>query len=145
MNQEKIDISSSAGQTYLTLLQGTISSMRSNSALCKTLCVTLVAAVGAIAVTAQNSIVLLICILPIVLCGVLDAFYLSLEKGYRDKYNMVVQKLRLGELEVTEIYDMSAPTNYLSVGACKEAFTSWAVWLVYCGMLGLVLILNLLL
>lgn len=50
-----IDIDSPAVQTHITSIQGIISRMAGNSAVCKNLCVTLVGTIGAVVLPMAQS------------------------------------------------------------------------------------------
>lgn len=138
MDDKKLDLNSPTVHAYLSLLQGAVNAMRNNSAICKTLCITLVAAVGAIGATAQKPKVLLISIIPILICGLLDIFYLSLEKAYRQKYNEAVEQAKASQISDSAIFNMTPPREYISCKFCLTAFKSWSVWPVYCGTIAII-------
>ena len=130
-DNNSFNIESQAVQTHLTLLQGIINRMANNSLLCKTLCVTLVAGVGAIAAGSEKPKILWISILPILIFCILDTLYLSLEKGYRDKFIDFVKKIQTESLHINDLFDMKPPPDYKSLEASFTAFRSWSVWPFY--------------
>ncbi|MBI4797140.1 MAG: hypothetical protein HY794_00040 [Desulfarculus sp.] len=135
------DIEATNLQTYLTTLQNIINRMAGNSSTCKTLCVTLVSAICAVAAASNKQVILWVSLLPTIIFCLLDMFYLSLEKGFREQYNEIVKKLHEGTLEVKELFIIKPPLNYLSFSRCLTTFKSWSIWLAYPGVLLVVLIL----
>ena len=77
---------------HLTILQGIISRMAANSAMCKAWCVTLVSAILVIIADKGKTEFALLAILPCIMFALLDAFYLGLERGFRDNYKAFVKK-----------------------------------------------------
>lgn len=74
------------GRMYLQMLQGTIERMAANSANCKTWMVTIVSAFMALqcSIKSLNGWISL-GLLPIILFWYLDALYLKLERGFRNR------------------------------------------------------------
>ncbi len=128
-------------QTHLLIIQGVINRMAGNSSTCKILCVTLVAAICAVAASSYNKNILWISILPIVIFCLLDMFYLSLEKGFREQYNLFVKKIHTGEVLDKDFFLVKIPPEYFGFKCCLRAFRSWSIWIVYPGMLIIVFIL----
>lgn len=93
-NSQSVHPDSPAVQSYLTLLQGVITRMGTNSSNCKTLCITLVSAIVVIIADKNKPNFAWIALLPIVLLGLLDAYYLGLEQGFRTTYNEFVKKMQ---------------------------------------------------
>ena len=107
---------SSGVHTHLTILQGVISRMASNSQSCKTWCVTIVAAVFIVSVNTTIDGLSLIALLPALLLGWLDMYYLGLERSFRTSYNKFVAALALG----------TVPSgNLFVVRPTKDDFSSW--------------------
>ena len=78
---EPLTHESASVQSYLSILQGTITRMASNSASCKAWCVTLVSAMLVLIADKEKPDYVWISVVPIVLFVVLDAYYLGLERG----------------------------------------------------------------
>lgn len=133
----KITTNTSGAQTHLNMLQGVISRMAGNSAVCKTLCATLVSTVGAVAYAAESPQGLWIAVIPILLFAFLDARYLALERGFRKTYNNFVERLHKGEVEEVELFKIAPPIGYTKLQALWPALTSWSVWLPYTILLAL--------
>lgn len=74
---------------HLEMIQTIISRMSSNSFYLKGLCVTIVAAICALAVVRSNAIIYLLLLPPIVSLWMIDAHYLHQEKLFRALYNKV--------------------------------------------------------
>jgi hypothetical protein len=74
---------------HLNMIQTVTTRMAGNSATCKNLCMTIVAALLALYANKQVMEYLYICFVPTVLFFFLDAKYLRLERGYRALYNSV--------------------------------------------------------
>lgn len=84
MQMSKVDFESGAVQSYLGILQGVINRMASNSAGCKTWCITLVSAITTVIADKSNSSYVWVALVPISLFLFLDAYYLGLEQRFRD-------------------------------------------------------------
>ena len=74
---------------HLEMIQAIISRMSSNSFYLKGLCVTIVAAICALAVVRSNAIIYLLLLPPIVSLWMMDAHYLHQEKLFRALYDKV--------------------------------------------------------
>lgn len=124
------DIFSNDDRAYLTMLQGNITRMATNSLYCKVLC-------GAfIPVLASSSILqgytFLVCALLLLVASLyLDVLYLSLEKAYRDKYNKYYKSVLSSDNSIrNQIFDMN-PSGYLNFDNKLKALKSWSIWIPY--------------
>ncbi len=142
-NEIKATVESPEVHAHLGLLQGVINRIAGNSALCKTLCVTMVAAVAAIAASAGSAAALWVAVFPLAACAVLDAAYLSQEKGFRATYNRTVEKLHNGELTQTQLFIIEPEKGYAKPRKLLEAAGSWSVWGLYGAFALLLLIIGL--
>jgi hypothetical protein len=123
-------------QAHLTLLQGVIQRMASNSASCKAWCITLVSAILVIVADKAKPQYAFIALVPVLLFFVLDAYYLGLEKGFRESYSSFIQKLHDGRLRPEDLYVIA-----LSKGVQKHtlrALISFSIWPFYGTLLGMV-------
>ena len=103
---------------HLKLIQAVITRMAGNSFLIKGWSVTLVAGLGAIAKTQNEAGVAWIAAGVVVVFAILDAFYLALERAYRDLYQRVAAdspdvklwslKVHVGYREVVKAFDSLA-------------------------------------
>ena len=95
---------SSAVQTHLNIMQGVINRMAENSRSCKVWCVTLVAATLVLVARTGEPQHALIALVPTGLLWCLDAYYLGLERRFRNSYDYFVDKVHHSELSVVDLY-----------------------------------------
>lgn len=117
--------SESAIQVHLTMLQNVVQRMASNSASCKTWCITIVSAIIVAVADKPNELLLWIAAIPIPAFLLLDAYYLGLERGFRDSYNTFVSRYCSGTLQQEDVFCISPSkdVNWLRM----EAFTSFSI------------------
>jgi hypothetical protein len=129
---DKVTFDSASVTSYLTIIQGVIARMATNSASCKTWCVTLVSAVIVIIADKGKPSYVWISAIPIVLFLVLDSYYLALERLFRALYNTFIRKLHAGTATVEDVFFL-APRSGIAA-TTKEillAMSSIAVWPFY--------------
>ena len=99
MSDNKLEnLSNSAVQAHISMLQGIINRMAANSANCKTWAITILAAMLVLLVESKIcSDKLWICYIPIGLFFFLDCFYLGLERSFIKKQNNFINKIHKGE------------------------------------------------
>ena len=102
-----IECESPAVHSYLNLLQSVISRMATNSAACKTWCITLVSAIVVMLINKDKAHFVFIAVIPAILFATLDCYYLAMEKAFRDKYNIFIKKLHSGTVEKTDLFVIS--------------------------------------
>lgn len=122
----QIDPEAASIQTHLGIIQNVIQRMSTNSTNCKAWCVTLVAAVLVIIADKGKPDYAWIALLPTVVFLALDAYYLALEKGFRNSYNQFVSKLRAGSLTEQDLYSVMPVGNMSKLQL--EAAKSFSVW-----------------
>ncbi len=135
-----VDLDSPAVQSYLRILQGVIGRMASNSAGAKTWCIALVSAIIVVVADKGQPAYVWIALVPVGLFFVLDAYYLGLERQFRDRYNAFIGKLHEGKAEVEDVF-IVIPGGGLTA-SMKAAFIacgSVSVWPFY-GLLALMLL-----
>lgn len=123
---QKITESSASVQTHLGILQGVIERMASNSTSCKAWCITIVSAILVVVADKDKPDYVFIALLPTFLFVLLDAYYLGMEKGFRNSYNQFIIKLHNGSITAEDLYS-AQPTG----GQSKlqwEALKSFSVW-----------------
>lgn len=137
---DKVNYDSPSVQSYLTIIQAVINRMATNSASCKTWCVTLVSAIVVIIADKAKPDYVWISVVPIALFLLLDSYYLALERQFRAIYNDFIQKLHFGNATVDDVFFIAPKTGV--------AATSWnmlcaggsiSVWPFY-GLLALMLL-----
>lgn len=129
---DNISFESPAVQSYLTILQGIINRMASNSSGCKTWCITLVSAVIVIIADKGRPNFIWISVVPISLFFFLDAYYLGLERQFRDVYNGFVRKLHAKNATIEDIFIVNPGSSVIkAIGSTISASVSGAVWPFY--------------
>jgi hypothetical protein len=103
---KKLDETSPSVQAHLAIIQNVVQRMATNSAGCKTWCVTLVAAILVLIADKGKTNLVLLAVLPIVIFGVLDVYYLQLEKGFRNSYNAFITKVHDHALQASDLYSL---------------------------------------
>lgn len=133
-----IDPESASIQTHLGILQGIIQRMASNSSACKAWCVTLVSAVLVIVADKGRPDYAYIAILPTIIFAALDAYYLALEKAFRNSYNDFIINLHNKTLTKESLYSV-IPKGEMST-LQFQSLLSFSVWGLYSSLVLLILI-----
>ena len=120
------DVESSAVQVHLTIMQGVIQRMAENSRYCKVWCVTLASAILVLVARTGEAEHALIALAPTGLFYVLDAYYLGLERAFRQSYGKFVSKLQEGVVTTSDLYEV-APAGSTVVGTFWAMFKSFSV------------------
>ena len=121
-----LDEESSAVQKHLEITQGVINQMAENSRSCKIWCVTLVSAILVLVARIGQPDHMLIALAPAVLFYVLDAYYLSLERGFRRSYDNFVRRIHQRQATISELYTV-APDGSIPRGTLWAMFKSFSV------------------
>lgn len=124
--QSELNHESSAVQKHLEIMQDVINRMAENCRSCKVWCVTLVAATLVLVARTGEADHALIALSPTVLFYVLDAYYLSLERGFRSSYRSFVRRLHEGQLTASGIFYVY-PTGSIWRGTLWAMFRSFSV------------------
>ncbi len=134
----KLDECSPSVQAHLSILQSVIQRMATNSASCKTWCITVVSAILVVIADKNKPEYAFIAFLPTFLFMALDAYYLALEKGFRTAYNNFVQTVHSGNLKVSDLYSVApaGSTNTHQLDAVKSP----SVWGFYIPLMALILL-----
>ena len=123
---QRLDALSPAVHAHLTIMQGVITRMADNSRHCKVWCVTLVAATLVLVARTGEPQHALIALIPTLLFLVLDAYYLALEKAFRNSYDEFVKKLHQGELAPVDIYKVKRiGMGWKLTGRCLRSVSIW--------------------
>ena len=119
-----------AVQTHLQITQSVIQRMASKSASSKAWCIALVSAILVIVATTGKPQYTLIAIIPTVLFLILDTYYLTLEKMFRQSYNSFIEKLHTGKVATSDLYIVS-PSGSMLRGffASLISFSIWPFYL----------------
>src|SRR5947209_4040377 len=127
---------SQAVQAHLGLLQSVIQRMASNSSSCKAWCIALVSAVLVLVADKGKPEYAWIAVIPTLLFLTLDAYYLALERSFRDSYNAFIEKLHRSRIEPADLYAV-VPSGSIFRQFLK-ALRSFSVWPIYVTLLGMI-------
>jgi len=135
---KKSDINSQAVQLHLSITQSVIQRMATNSSSCKAWCITVVSAILVIVADKGKSQYALLAIIPNILFLVLDAYYLSLEKMFRNSYNEFIRKLHNNEITSNDLFAV-VPTGSL-FKTFLRSILSFSIWPFYLTLLIMILL-----
>lgn len=116
-------------QSHLSIMQEVIQRMASNSSSCKAWCITLVSAILVIVADKGKPQYVYISIMPTFLFFILDVYYLSLEKRFRESYKDFVSKLHSNSLTSPDLYDVK-PSDH-SWKLYVQSAKSFSIWPFY--------------
>ena len=137
---KKVNFDSPAVQSYLTILQGVIGRMASNRAGAKIWCIALVSAVIIVMADKGEPRYVWITLVPVCLFFLLDAYYLGLERQFRDRYNDFIGKLLDGNASVEDVFIVNPGGGFAgTMKAVWSACGSVSVW-PFCAVLALMLL-----
>lgn len=130
-----IDANAASVQTHLGMLQGVIGRLANNSASCKAWCVSLTSALVVVVASYDKLQLLGAASLPIVLFCALDAYYLGLERRFRNCYEQFVRKLHDGTAQIDDAFVISPPLRIRGLFVESfEALLSFSIWPFYLGL-----------
>ncbi len=133
MSREPLSVDDSALLKHLDIYQGIIERMANNSASCKKWAITLVAAILVVVAKDESKVGLAwIAIIPIILFGFLDTYYLSLERQFRKSYGDVIKSLHGRTLYSDQLFHVKT-TGRLPRYFLGSIF-SWSIIVFYVGM-----------
>ena len=140
MGNQLLDIDPEAAsiQTHLGIIQNVIQRMSANSSSSKAWCVSLVTAVLVIVADKGRPEYAWIALLPTVVFAALDAYYLALEKAFRNSYNNFIAKTHKKQLTEEDLYAV-VPIGDMSQ-LQLEALKSFSVWGFYLSLIVLIAI-----
>ena len=124
-----LDFGTPAAQSHLEMLQGVIQRMAENSRACKLWSITALSAILFLAARTGVPWHALIALVPLLLFFLLDVYYLSLERRFRDSYEGMLRKLRNGSYGPGDVYQI-APADF-SIGILMRCLRSPSVYLYY--------------
>jgi len=138
--KEDFTENSQSVQSHLTMIQNVIQRMASNSSSSKTWCITLVSAILVIQPDDSMPEYMWITLIPMILFMILDAYYLALEKGFRESYNQFIKKLHKGKLDFDDMFVVK-PTGFIFILFLKS-LCSFSIWPFYGLILSMVVLIN---
>lgn len=118
---------------HLNMVQGIIHRMSANSASCKTWCITVVSALLVLIADKGKPQFVVVAVIPVLLFFILDAYYLSLEKAFRNAHNSFINKLHNGTLVISDLFAIKPEGN--SVNTVSASLMSPSTWLFYLTLL----------
>jgi hypothetical protein len=127
---------SQAVQAHLNVTQSVIQRMASNCASCKAWCITLVSAILVIVADKGKPQYALIAIIPTVLFLILDAYYLALERMFRQAYNSFIDKLHKGKVVASDLYAVTPAGNLFKT--FFSSLLSFSIWPFYATLLAMI-------
>ena len=120
---KKMGVESGAVQSYLGILQNVINRMSSNSASCKSWCITIVSAIIVIVADKSKPELIWIAGVPILLFLFLDSYYLGLEKRFRSKYNEFIKKIHDESATTEDVFLINPDTGFkINVLSTMDSF-----------------------
>lgn len=130
-NKKQLSEESPSVQSHLGILQCVIERMASNSTSSKSWCITIVSAILVVVADKNKPDFAFLALIPTFLFLGLDAYYLAMEKGFRNSYNSFVKKVHDGTLTADDLYSVcpQGGTSKLQWEACKS-FSVWGFYLV---------------
>ncbi len=136
-NKKILSEASPSVQVHLGILQRVIDRMAANSTSSKAWCITIVSAILVVVADKNKPDYALLALIPLFLFLALDAYYLAMEKGFRESYNSFVRKLHDGNLTPDDLYYVRPKGKLIILQA--EAFKSFSIWGFYLVLIILVL------
>ena len=120
-------------QSHLNIIQSIIKRMANNNASSKTWCITLASANLVVMADKNKPKLAIIALIPVLLFLVLDACYLSLERGYRKSYNSFIGKLHSNSLTVDDLFVVASVSK--KIGHLAASLAAFSVWSFYSTLL----------
>lgn len=106
---------------HLEFIQGAINRMASNSFQIKGFTVAVVAILGSLYTANREYFCILSALLATILFALIDAYYLQLERKYRQLYDESVKMMDNDSLSLEEIYNMDV--SEIKKSYCKALFS----------------------
>lgn len=127
---------SSSVQIHLGIFQRVIERTAVNSTSAKTWCITIVSAIMVVTVNKDKPNYAFIALFPVFVFAVLDAYYLAMEKGFRNSYNQFVEKIHNNTATTKDLFWIIPVGKKLQLRL--EAVKSFSIWGFYIGLVVLV-------
>jgi hypothetical protein len=109
--------------------------MAANSSNAKSLCLAIVSAILVVVADKEKPLLIWVAVVPIVMFMSVDAYYLGLERGFRQSYNRFIDELHSGACHYSSLYavELTGQVGVLTFGAMG----SFSVWPFYGTLLAL--------
>jgi hypothetical protein len=125
-------------QAHSAIIQSVIGRMAANSSACKGWCIALVSAILVVVADKGRPEYALIALIPASLFLLLDAYYLSLERRFRNSYNDFITKLHKGKLSSDDLFDVGPEGP--GVKAFLTSLVSFSVWPFYLALVATIFV-----
>lgn len=96
-------------RAHIAMIQGIVQRMASNSANCKTWCITIISALLVLVGDKGRPQFAFLAFLPVLLFGYLDIYYLTLERGFINLQIEFIKTLHKQELKMSDLYAVKSP------------------------------------
>lgn len=116
-------------RAHLSIMQAVIQRMAANSSASKAWCITIVSALLVIIADKGKPQFAWLVFVPVGLFLMLDMYYLGLEKGFRNSYNLFIAKLHEGNIETEDLYALKPTGNMRDI--FYDALKSFSIWPFY--------------
>lgn len=136
---DKIKYDSPAALHHMNTLQMIINRMAINSATCKTWSIMLLSTIAFLFANTKASTLILLAFVPWCLFLCFDAYYLAMERRFRNDYKALAEGLRTEGIELAQLFEIHAASRKEQILALFCAMRSLSIWPVY-GALGILLI-----
>lgn len=123
------DSSNSAIHSHINILQSVISRMAGNSAMCKTWCVTLVAAIIALVADKGLGSYSVLIVFPTTIFMFMDSYYLAMEKMFRKSYEDFIKKVHSKQVAEGDLFIIQ-PRGDFFISVCAS-LKSGSIWPFY--------------
>jgi glucan phosphoethanolaminetransferase (alkaline phosphatase superfamily) len=128
---------------HMATIQGLITRFAGNSAACKNMCLTLVAAILALLTANKDPQTLKIAYTVTGLMAWMDAYYLSMERMVVELSKECSKKIQTGAFANKDLYDIRIGRKYINTfTAAFSAFTSHSIWPFYGGLFACLLVIQ---
>jgi hypothetical protein len=134
-NPGSLNPDSTAVQSYLNILQSIITRMAGNSGNCKTWCITLTSALLVLIADKGKVNIIWIALIPVLLFGFLDAYYLGQERAFRETYNDFVKRMHGGTASAEDLFKVAPQRGFNVATYTLNSLTSFAVYPFYLSLL----------
>lgn len=132
---QPLQADSTAVQSYLSMLQSVIARMATNSANCKTWCVTLVSTIIVLASDKPEHNYASFSLVPILIFFMLDTYYLEQERSFRRTYNIFLKKLHTSKAVYSDLYVIRPTENdrgsFISIIMASISFSTLPFYLLF--------------
>jgi hypothetical protein len=125
-----LECESAAVHSYLNILQSVTSRMASNSAGCKSWCITLTSAIIVVLLNSNRQEYVYVAVIPVIMFMLLDCYYLAMERSFRGRYNNFIQKLHANQATKSDLFVVS-PEEALKSSDLIDSIKSISVYVFY--------------